>query len=125
MPHLAGIADQVTFVKSMHTEAINHDPAVTFLQTGSQIAGRPSMGAWVSYGLGCETDDLPAFVVMISPGQGGGGQPLYDRDLSVDLVGRIRGTRRFSGVDELRSQLSQDVRKAVETVQPFLRGDLQ
>ncbi|MFO1092133.1 MAG: riboflavin biosynthesis protein RibF [Planctomycetaceae bacterium] len=52
------------------------------------------------------------------------GQPLYDRELSVDLVGRIRGTRRFSGVDELRSQLSQDVRKAVETVQPFLRGDL-
>ena len=79
MPHTAKVADDLTFVKSVHTEAINHDPAVTFIQTGSQLAGRPSMGSWVSYGLGCETQDLPAFVVMISPGQGGGGQPLYDR----------------------------------------------
>jgi hypothetical protein len=79
LPHIAGIADELTFVKSVHTEAINHDPAVTFFQTGSQIAGRPSMGSWVSYGLGCETENLPAFVVMISPGAGGGGQPLYDR----------------------------------------------
>jgi hypothetical protein len=79
MPHTAKIVDQLTIVKSVHTEAINHDPAVTFFQTGSQIAGRPSMGAWVSYGVGCETQDLPAFVVMISPGQGGMGQPLYDR----------------------------------------------
>lgn len=79
LPETAKIADDLTFVKSVHTEAINHDPAVTFFQTGSQIAGRPSMGAWVAYGLGCETADLPAFVVMISPGQGGGGQPLYDR----------------------------------------------
>jgi hypothetical protein len=71
--------DDLTFIKSVHTEAINHDPAVTFLQTGSQIAGRPSMGSWVSYGLGCETENLPAFVVMISPGAGAGGQPLYDR----------------------------------------------
>jgi hypothetical protein len=79
MPHTAEIADQLTFVKSMHTEAINHDPAVTLLQTGSQIAGRPSMGTWVSYGIGSETQDLPSFVVMISPGSGTGGQPLYDR----------------------------------------------
>ena len=79
LPHTAKIADDLTFVKSVHTEAINHDPAVTFFQTGSQLAGRPSMGSWVSYGLGCETENLPAFVVMISPGQGGGGQPLYDR----------------------------------------------
>jgi hypothetical protein len=79
LPDTARIADDLTFVKSVHTEAINHDPAVTFFQTGSQIAGRPSMGSWVSYGLGCDTDNLPAFVVMISPGAGGGGQPLYDR----------------------------------------------
>ncbi len=79
LPHAAGIVDDLTFVKSVHTEAINHDPAVTFFQTGSQIAGRPSMGSWVSYGLGCDTENLPAFVVMISPGAGGGGQPLYDR----------------------------------------------
>jgi hypothetical protein len=79
LPHTARIADHLTFIKSMHTEAINHDPAVTFLQTGSQIAGRPSIGAWLSYGIGSETEDLPSFVVMISPGAGGGGQPLYDR----------------------------------------------
>ncbi len=79
MPYTARIADQLTFIKSMHTEAINHDPAVTFFQTGAQIAGRPSIGAWLSYGLGAETQDLPAFVVMISPGKGGTGQPLYDR----------------------------------------------
>jgi hypothetical protein len=79
LPHTAKIVDDLTFIKSVHTEAINHDPAVTFFQTGSQIAGRPSMGSWVSYGIGCETQVLPAFVVMISPGQGGTGQPLYDR----------------------------------------------
>jgi hypothetical protein len=78
-PHTARIIDRLTIVRSLHTEAINHDPAVTFLQTGAQIAGRPSMGAWVAYGLGAETQDLPAFVVLISPGAGGGGQPLYDR----------------------------------------------
>jgi hypothetical protein len=79
MPHTAKIADDLTFIKSTYTEAINHDPAVTFLQTGSQIAGRPSMGSWVVYGLGSESQDLPSFVVMISPGGGGGGQPLFDR----------------------------------------------
>jgi hypothetical protein len=77
LPHTAKIADKLTIVRSIHTEAINHDPAVTFLQTGSQIAGRPSMGSWVSYGLGTESKDLPGFVVMISVGSGG--QPLYDR----------------------------------------------
>jgi hypothetical protein len=79
LPYTAKIADQLTFIKSLNTDAINHDPAVTFIQTGSQIAGRPSIGAWLSYGIGCETEDLPAFVVMISPGKGTGGQPLYDR----------------------------------------------
>lgn len=79
LPHTARIADKLTFLKAVHTEAINHDPAVTTIQTGSQIAGRPSIGAWLSYGIGCETEDLPAFVVMISPGAGTAGQPLYDR----------------------------------------------
>jgi hypothetical protein len=79
LPHTAKIVDDLTFIRSMHTDAINHDPAVTLLQTGTQIGGRPSMGAWVSYGIGAETQDLPAFVVMISPGAGTGGQPLYDR----------------------------------------------
>jgi hypothetical protein len=79
LPHTAQVVDELAIVKSLHTEAINHDPAVTFIQTGSQIAGRPSMGSWVVYGLGAESADLPAFVVMISPGRGTGGQPLYDR----------------------------------------------
>ena len=79
LPHTAKIIDQVTVIRSLHTEAINHDPAVTFLQTGSQIAGRPSIGSWVSYGLGSESKNLPGFIVLISPGAGGGGQPLYDR----------------------------------------------
>lgn len=76
LPHTAKIADQLCFIKTMHTEAINHDPAITFFQTGAELAGRPSMGAWVQYGLGSLNDNLPAFVVMVS---GAGGQPLYDR----------------------------------------------
>ncbi|MEX2113384.1 MAG: DUF1501 domain-containing protein [Pirellulales bacterium] len=80
LPHTASVADELCFVKSMHTEAINHDPAITFFQTGAQLAGRPSIGAWLSYGLGSENHDLPAFVAMISQGTGNpGDQPLYDR----------------------------------------------
>jgi len=77
LPYTAKIADRLTFVKSVHTEEINHDPAVTMMQTGFRLGGRPSMGAWISYGIGCETNELPAFCVMIS--NSGGGQPLYDR----------------------------------------------
>jgi hypothetical protein len=79
MPHTAKIADELCFVKSMYTEAINHDPAVTFFQTGFQLAGRPSIGSWVAYGLGSENQNLPAFVVMVSAGSGPGDQPLADR----------------------------------------------
>jgi hypothetical protein len=79
LPHTAKLADDLTFIKSMHTEAINHDPAVTFFQTGFQLAGRPSIGAWLSYGLGTLNQDLPSFVVMVSSGSGRSGQPLYDR----------------------------------------------
>jgi hypothetical protein len=79
MPHTARLADDLCFIKTMHTEAINHDPAVTFFQTGSQIAGRPSMGAWISYGLGSLNQDLPAFVVMVSLRASRPDQPLYDR----------------------------------------------
>ena len=77
LPHTAKIIDDLCVVKSMYTEAINHDPAITFLQTGSQIAGRPSMGAWLSYGLGSENDNLPTFSVLITKDKGG--QPLYAR----------------------------------------------
>ncbi len=77
MPFTAGVVDELCFIKSMYTEAINHDPATTFFQTGNQIAGRPSMGAWVSYGLGSENKNLPAFVVLVS--KNAGGQPLLSR----------------------------------------------
>src|SRR5882724_2595828 len=80
LPHLATVVDEVAIIKSLYTEAINHDPAITFIQTGSQIAGKPCMGSWISYGLGSENQDLPAFVVMISRGTGRrNDQPLYDR----------------------------------------------
>jgi hypothetical protein len=80
LPHLSKEADELCFIKSMHTEAINHDPAITFCQTGHQLAGRPSMGAWLSYGLGTENKDLPAYVVLTSWGTGRpNDQPLYDR----------------------------------------------
>jgi len=80
LPHTARIADKLCFIKTIHTEAINHDPAITFCQTGAQLAGRPSMGAWISYGLGSESRDLPAFVVLVSQGTGNlADQPLYDR----------------------------------------------
>jgi hypothetical protein len=76
LPHTAKIVDELCFVRSMHTEAINHDPAVTFVQTGSQQAGRPSIGAWLSYGLGSENENLPGFIVLLSRGRSGD-QPLY------------------------------------------------
>ncbi len=86
MPHTARVVDDLCFVKSMHTEAINHDPAITFFLTGAQLAGRPSMGAWLSYGLGSENRDLPAFVAMVSQGTGRAGQPLYDRLLGSGFL---------------------------------------
>src|SRR5277367_358711 len=77
LPHTARVADDLCVIRSMYTEAINHDPAITFFQTGSQIAGRPSMGAWVHYGLGEMNRNLPTFVVLVTPNKGG--QPLYSR----------------------------------------------
>jgi hypothetical protein len=77
LPHTAKLVDRICFVKSMFTEAINHDPAITFFQTGAQVAGRPSMGAWVSYGLGSLNRNLPAFVVLVTRNKGD--QPLYAR----------------------------------------------
>ncbi len=80
LPHTGKIVDDLCIVRSMHTEAINHDPAITFMQTGSQQPGRPSIGSWLSYGLGSEAEDLPAFVVMISHGTGSdANQGLLDR----------------------------------------------
>ncbi|GAB3565427.1 DUF1501 domain-containing protein [Spirosoma luteolum] len=76
LPHTQRIAGDLTFIRSMHTEAINHDPAITFFQTGSQQAGRPSFGSWISYGLGSDNQNMPAFVVLLSKGRDGD-QPLY------------------------------------------------
>ena len=79
LPKTAEIADDLCFIKSMHTEAVNHAPAITFFMTGSEMAGRPSMGAWLTYGLGSETEDLPAFVVMTSRDKEAScGQIFYD-----------------------------------------------
>jgi hypothetical protein len=101
MPHLAKAADDICFVKSMYTEQINHDPAVTFLQTGFQLAGRPSIGAWLAYGLGSENKDLPAFIVMISQGSGNpNDQPLADRQWgSGFLPTKYQGVKFRSGAD--------------------------
>ena len=77
MPYTAEIVDDLCFIKSMYTEQINHDPAITFFQTGHQLPGRPSIGAWLSYGLGSDNDNLPTFITLVS--KKGGGQPLYAR----------------------------------------------
>ena len=77
MPYTAEIVDDLCFIKSMQTDAINHDPAITFLQTGNQLPGRPSIGAWLSYGLGSDNDNLPTFITLITKNMGG--QPLYSR----------------------------------------------
>ena len=79
MPYHAGVVDDICFIKSMHTEAINHDPAITFFQTGHQQPGRPSIGSWFSYGLGSENEDLPAFIVLLSKNNYAQAQPVYDR----------------------------------------------
>src|SRR5579875_503152 len=99
MPWTAKVVDELCFVKSMYTEAINHDPAITFFQTGAQLAGRPSMGAWVSYGLGSDNRDLPAFVALVSQGSGNpADQPLYDRLWgSGFLPTRYQGVKLRSG----------------------------
>ena len=77
LPHTAKVVDDLCFIKSMHTDAINHDPAITFFQTGSQLPGRPSIGSWLSYGLGSDNENLPAFIVLVS--KNANGQPLYAR----------------------------------------------
>ncbi|MDB6138948.1 MAG: Sulfatase [Verrucomicrobiaceae bacterium] len=86
LPHLGSVADEICIVKSMTTDAINHDPAHMFMNTGSQIAGRPSMGAWATYGLGSEAEDLPGFVVLVSTGPGRTPQPIAARQWSSGFL---------------------------------------
>jgi hypothetical protein len=92
-PQVGSLADELCIVRSMTTDAINHDPAHTFMNTGSQIAGRPSMGSWVTYGLGSEAADLPGFVVLVSHGGGRSPQPIAVRQWSAGFL-----PSRFQGV---------------------------
>jgi len=92
LPHISSIADEICIVRSMHTEQINHDPAHAFLNTGTALSGRPSMGSWSLYGLGSECDDLPGFVVLVSKG-GGQDQPIASRQWSSGFL-----PSRFQGV---------------------------
>ncbi|MEM6320812.1 MAG: DUF1501 domain-containing protein [Bacteroidota bacterium] len=98
MPYTAKVVDELCFIKTMQTEAINHDPAITFFQSGHQIAGRPSIGAWLSYGLGSLNENLPSFIVLVS--KNAGGQPLYARLWGNGfLESRHQGVQFRSGKD--------------------------
>jgi len=97
LPHIGSIADDICILRSLHTEAINHDPAHTFMNTGSSVPGRPSIGSWLWYGLGCEATNLPGFVVLTSSG-GGQDQPIAARQWSAGFA-----PSRFQGV-EFRSK---------------------
>lgn len=98
-PNIAKIADEICIVKSMHTEAINHDPALTFMQTGAQQGNRPSMGAWLSYGLGSENKNLPAFCVLLSRGKGNG-QGVYDKLWTNGFLDSVHQGVKFSSGEE-------------------------
>jgi Protein of unknown function (DUF1501) len=98
LPHTAKVVDELCFVKSLWTEAINHDPAMTFFQTGSQIVGRPSIGSWVTYGLGSSNENLPGFIVLVTKKPTD--QPLYARLWGTGFLdSRYQGVRFSSGSD--------------------------
>jgi hypothetical protein len=103
LPHTQKIADEICILRSIHTEAINHDPAITFIQTGSQQPGRPSIGSWVDYGLGSETENLPSFIVLVStPSSGTGDQGLLSRLWgSGFLPSRHQGVKLRSGSESV------------------------
>jgi hypothetical protein len=98
-PNIAKITDDICVIKTMHTEAINHDPALTFMQTGSQQSGRPSMGSWLSYGLGSENENLPAFCVLLSRGRGNG-QGVYSKLWSNGFLESIHQGVQFSASED-------------------------
>src|SRR5690349_17968078 len=101
LPYTQKIADEICLIRSLNTEAINHHPAITFLQTGSQQPGRPCMGSWVDYGLGSENENLPSFVVLISvPSSGTGDQGLLSRLWgSGFLASRYQGVKLRGGAE--------------------------
>ena len=95
--HIGSVADDICIIRSLYTEQINHDPAHTLMNTGSIITGRPSMGSWILYGLGAETEDLPGFIVLVSSGKGGQMQPIAARQWSAGfLPGRFQGVKLYS-----------------------------
>jgi len=98
-PHTASVVDDICIVKSMHTEAINHDPALTFFQTGGQVGNRPSMGSWLSYGLGSENSNLPAFCVLLSRGKGNG-QGVYSKLWSNGFLDATHQGVQFSNSED-------------------------
>ena len=99
MPHVAKVADDICFIKSMYTEQVNHAPAISFFMSGAEMPGRPTMGAWLSYGLGSDTDSLPSFVVMTSVSKGTTcGQIFYDFYWSSGfLPSRFQGVKFRAG----------------------------
>ncbi|MEZ6197028.1 MAG: DUF1501 domain-containing protein [Planctomycetota bacterium] len=120
LPHIGGIADRLAIVRSMHTEAINHDPAITYIQTGTQQLGKPSIGSWVSWGLGSDNADLPAYVVLLSRTvDRGNAQPLFSRLWSSGfLPSNHQGVKFRSGKDPVLflndpAGLSKDDRRAM------------
>lgn len=116
LPHTAKVVDDLCLIKTMQTEAINHDPAITFFQSGHQIAGRPSMGAWVNYGLGSLNNNLPSFIVLVS--KNGGGQPLYARLWGNGfLESRHQGVQFRSGKDPVLFLNNPDGYDAVDRAQ--------
>lgn len=120
MPHTAKVVDKLCFIKSMHTEAVNHAPAITFLLTGSEIVGRPTVGAWLTYGLGAETENLPGYVVMTSISKGTScGQIFYDYYWgSGFLPSRFQGVKFRGGGDPVLylsnpNGMSREIRRAM------------
>lgn len=128
LPHTAKIADDIAIIRSMHTEPINHDPAVTYFGTGNQQPGRPTMGSWITYGLGSENANLPSFVVLLS---GGGGQPLQARYWGNGfLPGNYQGVQFRSGGDPIlyvsnpKGMSLQTRRKLIDSMQELNRMEL-
>jgi len=135
-PHLATVADEICIIRSMVTEAINHDPAHTFMNTGTTISGRPALGSWLNYGLGSESDDLPGFVVLTSDGHFGQAQPIASRQWhSGFLPSRFQGVRFYSkgdsvlymgnphGIDRTRQRDVVDAVRALDSLEDHVVDD--
>jgi len=134
-PHIGSVADDVCIIRSMFTEQINHDPAHTVMNTGSIITGRPSMGSWVIYGLGAETENLPGFVVLMSSGKGGQMQPIAGRQWSAGILpSKFQGVK-FNSIGDpvlyiknppgISKDMQKDSIEAVNALNRLQHGTLQ